>query len=156
MYSLWQWREYYAPDICLDYWKFLSGLGRDEVVFVPEMVAEEITRTDDALSDWLKGSEIPVHKIDGAVTACLTRIFNADPLHARLVDSIKQRSLADPWVIAHALSMSACVVTKENKETAVNTPRIKIPNVCQNMGVRCINDFQLVRELGVVFSTKMN
>ena len=59
--------------------------------------------------------------------------------------------MADPWVIAHAISEKACVVTKENKETA-NSNRIKIPNVCDNMGVRCIDDFQLIAELNIHFT----
>ena len=45
----------------------------------------------------------------------------------------------------------ACVVTKEEKLTAVSN-RIKIPNVCEAMGIRCSNDFQLIEELGMVFS----
>lgn len=150
------WREYYAPDICPDYWKLLSELGRDEVIFLPQMVAEEITRVEDDLSAWLKSSAIPIHQIDGTVTKCLRDIYDADPLHKRLVDSTRQRSLADPWVIAHAMKFNACVVTRENKETAINTPRIKIPNVCEKMGVRCINDFQMVKELDIKFSCRAN
>jgi hypothetical protein len=76
----------------------------------------------------------------------------ADPMHKLLVDNTKQRSLADPWVIAHAMKAGACVVTKENLETALNSKRIKIPNVCQNLGIRCINDFDMIRELKVSFS----
>jgi hypothetical protein len=65
-----------------------------------------------------------------------------------LVDNTKARSLADPWVIAHAMHENATVVTKEEKVTALNSNRIKIPNVCENIGLRWINDFQLIEELG--------
>ncbi len=64
-------------------------------------------------------------------------------MHENLVDNTKGRSLADPWVIAHAINEKATVVTKEEKVTALNSNRIKIPNVCENMGVRWINDFDL-------------
>lgn len=67
----------------------------------------------------------------------------------------KQRSLADPWVIAHALKENACVVTKEEKVTVPKTTRIKIPNVCDNMGIRWINDFQFVEELNIQFSCSL-
>ncbi len=53
------------------------------------------------------------------------------------------------------LYMNATLVTKENKETALNTKRIKIPNVCENMGVRWIDDFEFVKELGIKFSCKI-
>ena len=49
------------------------------------------------------------------VTQNLTKIYAANPVHQYLVDNTKQRSLADPWVIVHALNDNACVVTKEEK-----------------------------------------
>ena len=116
------------------------------------MVYEEITRTEDDLTNWLKNSKIPEYKIDGPVTECLKKIYATNPAHKNLVDNTKNRSLADPWVIAHALNQGAIVVTKEEKVTATNTTKIKIPNVCDNMGVRWINDFQFVEELNIQFS----
>jgi hypothetical protein len=145
------WRGYYAPTFFPGYWEMMSDLGRDEIIFLPQAVADEIHKTDDDLSEWLKRSNIPVQKIDSGVTESLKNVYLANPLHKHLVDNIKQRSLADPWVIAHAMSLGACVVTKENKERAINSPRIKIPNVCENLGIRCIDDFQLIHELGLEF-----
>ena len=146
------WQKYYSPKFCPDYWKLLNELGLNKMIFLPQIVFEEITRTEDDLAEWLKSSGIQIHKIDAPVTQCLKRIYDANPIHQFLVDNTKQRSLADPWVIAHALKENACVVTKEEKVTAINTTKIKIPNVCDNMGVRWINDFQLVEELNIQFS----
>ena len=115
------------------------------------MVFEEIIRTDDELTGWLKASEIPKLAQSEQVVQCWKDILAKDPLHKFLVDNIKQRSLADPWVIAHAMNEGACVVTKENKETA-RTTRIKIPNVCENMGVRWLTDFDFIRELNIQFT----
>jgi Domain of unknown function (DUF4411) len=150
------WQKYYSPNICPDYWDILIGLGNKNIVFLPEIVFEEITRTEDDLSNWLKGSKLPIHKISEPVTRCLQRIYSQNPNHKNLVDNTKQRSLADPWVIAHAMNEEATVVTKENKETALNTKRIKIPNVCDNMGLRWINDFEFIQELDIKFSCSIN
>ncbi len=146
------WRDYYAPKFCFDYWEVLNELGAEGRIFLPQMVYEEITRTDDDLTDWLKNSKIPEYKIDGPVTECLKKIYDTNPAHKKLVDNTKNRSVADPWVIAHALNQGAIVVTKEERVTAVNTTKIKIPNVCDNMGIRWINDFQFVKELNIQFS----
>jgi hypothetical protein len=62
--------------------------------------------------------------------------------------------LADPWVIAHAMKEKAIVVTKESKVTT-STDKIKIPNVCENMGVECINDFRFIEEMNIKFFCKM-
>ncbi len=149
------WQKYYSPKFCPSYWDVLNELGRNGIIFIPELVYEEITRTEDELSAWLKKSKIPIHSISESVTKCLQNIYAKDPIHKNLVDNIKSRSLADPWVIAHAISENATVVTKENKETALNTKRIKIPNVCDNMGVRWINDFDFIKELNLDFTCKL-
>jgi predicted nucleic acid-binding protein len=129
------WQKYYSPKFCPDYWSVLSEMGNQGKIFIPQMVNEEILRTDDDLSKWLRTSKIAVLKIDSNVTNFLKTIYAADPTHKNLVDNTKQRSLADPWVIAHAINENATVVTKEEKITATNTNKIKIPNVCDNMGI---------------------
>lgn len=149
------WQKYYSPRICPDYWDLLDYLGTQNIVFTPEMVYDEIVRTDDNLSKWLKKSKIPIKKIDEQVTKCLKDIYSADPNHKFLVDNTKARSLADPWVIAHALRENAVVVTKEEKVTALNSTKIKIPNVCDKMKVSWINDFQLIEELGIKFKCEI-
>ena len=146
------WQKYYSPKFCPDYWDLLKELGSTDKIYVPKMVFEEIVRTEDELAAWLKTSKIKIHEIKAEVTECLKKIYAADPRHEHLVDNIKKRSLADPWVIAHALSDNSCVVTKEEKITASNSDKIRIPNVCENMGVRCINDFQFVEEMNIKFN----
>lgn len=146
------WQRYYSPKFCPDYWKLLIKLGSDQRICIPQMVYEEITRTEDDLADWLKNSKIPILPIDGAVSQCLKDIYDANPNHKYLVANNGQHSLADPWVIAHAINEKAIVVTKEIKNTYSNPTRIKIPHVCDNMGVRWINDFELVSELNIKFS----
>lgn len=145
------WQKYYSPVLCPSYWEVLDELGAAGRLFLPESVAEEIKRTEDSLKEWLLASRIPVRAADEQVTVLLGQIFSAHPLHVHLVNNIKQRSLADPWLIAHAMRDSACVVTKEEKILVPDSTRIRIPNVCENMGVRCINDFTLLEELGVRF-----
>jgi len=149
------WQKYYSPKFCPDYWIVLDELGKQDIIFIPKMVYDEINRTDDDLSKWLKKSNIPVAEIDENVASFLKMIFAANPSHLNLVDNTKNRSLADPWVIAHAINVNAIVVTKEEKVTAINTSKIRIPNVCDNMGVPWINDFQLIDKLNIIFSCKL-
>ena len=149
------WQKYYNPKFCPDYWDILIELGKQDKIFIPELVYEEITRTEDDLSSWVKASKIPIKKISEPVTICLQKIYAVNPVHKNLVDNITGRSLADPWVIAHSLHENATVVTKEEKITALNSKRIRIPNVCDNMGVRWMNDFQFIDELGIKFKCSL-
>ncbi len=150
------WQKYYSPKYCATYWEILDELGYQSKIFIPKMVYEEIIRTDDDLSNWLKESRIEVKPMTNAITTCLKSIYSNNPNHKHLVDSKKGRSLADPWVIAHAINENATVVTKEEKVTALNTKKIKIPNVCENMNVRWINDFDMITELGIKFNCELH
>ena len=150
------WQRYYSPDFCADYWDILNRLGHDGRIFIPEAVHDEINKTEDALSRWLKNSRIPVKSVNESVLSCLNKIYAKDEVHKFLVDNTKLRSIADPWVIAHAIDEQATVVTKEGKVTAVPSRRIKIPNVCENMGVPCIDDFEMIRRLGMRFGCVMD
>lgn len=150
------WQKYYNPKFCPDYWEVLIELGKQNRIFIPELVFEEITRTEDKLSKWLKSSKIPIEKISEPVNKSLKTIYLTNPVHKSLVDNTKARSLADPWVIAHAINENAIVVTKEEKVTALSSKRIKIPNVCDNMGVKWINDFQFIDEIGIKFNCSID
>jgi len=149
------WQKYYCPELCPEYWAVLNHLGITGRIFLPEEVRDEITGTDDYLAKWVKGCKIPIIKTNQSVTTNLSKLYSSNPLHKYLVDNTKARSLADPWVIAHAMSHNATVVTKEVKITAASSKKIKIPNVCENMNVRCINDFQMIKELELNFRCKL-
>lgn len=146
------WQKYYSPKLCPSYWDVLNKLGAQGRLFIPAEVAKEIDRSEDDLSDWLKQSRIVVRQITGPVTQNVSAIWAKDPNHKFLIDNTKGRSLADPWLIAHAMAENAVVVTKEEKQTAANSNKIKIPNVCEAMGVRYVTDFQMIEELGIKFS----
>ena len=148
------WNKYYAPAICSGYWEIIETLGREGVLFVPQMVKTEIDKVDDTLKAWFKDKNFLIKSIDANVQQRLKDIYAKDERHKRLVDSSKQRSLADPWVIAHAMAESATVVTKENKITDPNSDKIRIPNVCENMGIAWMDDFQFVRQMQIRFECK--
>lgn len=149
------WQKYYSPVLCPDYWKILDELGSEGRIFICQEVYDEIVKTEDDLSLWLKGRNIPVRKANESVIGSLKEIYKT-PAHLKLVDNTKNRSMADPWVIAHAMENNSVVVTKEEKVTQANSTKVKIPNVCDNVGVRWINDFEFVQELNFRFSCKVN
>ena len=146
------WDKYYAPDICPSYWDVLNDLGKKGDIFIPELVFEEIEKGEDDLYEWVKNSDIPVKKIDGEVTNYLKEIYARNPEHQYIVSSNGIHSKADPWVIAHAIKENATVVTKEKKDFIKKKTKIKIPHVCDNMGVPWIDDFDFIKRLKIKFT----
>lgn len=141
------WRKYYSYSICPDYWDIIDQLGQEEIIFCTEEVAREIQKSDDDLTNWLKERSFLIRPINESVQSYLIDILSKFP---RLVDTSKRRSMADPWVIAHAMAEDAVVVTKEFATDSLK--KVKMPDVCKYYDIRCIDDHQLVLELGIKFN----
>jgi hypothetical protein len=146
------WKGYYAFDFFPDYWDSLDQFAQQGIIFATEEVKREIENIDDDLRRWISSKQHFFKPIDDDVQKCLAEVCK-DPAHHRLVDSAKGRSKADPWVIAHAMAKDAIVVTKE-EFAPPETSRIRIPNVCEDLGIEWINDYGLIRQLGLTFSIR--
>jgi len=150
------WGKYYSPRFCTGYFECLNKLGLQGTIAIPQMVQNEVTKVEDNLSHWLLNeSQIPVLNITESVQKALRSIYNYDSRHVRLTDTSKSRSMADPWVIAHAIVENATVVSKEDKVMTKGSKKVRIPNVCENMGIRCIHDFDFIDEVGIQFEAKI-
>lgn len=149
------WNKYYSPQFCSSYWDVLGELADKDIIFITEKVKEEIEKKDDKLSEWLKTHKAIVKKITNEVQVGLKEVFLSNPDHQRLVDNTRNRSQADPWVIAHAMAENAVVVTKEARVDTTSSDKIKIPNVCENLKIEWIDDFQLIKEIDIHFECRI-
>jgi len=145
------WNKYYSMSLCPEYWEILDHLARCGVVFCTMEVKREIEKTDDKLAAWIRERPYFFREVDEQVQENLREILKK---YGRLTDSARGRSIADPWVIAHAMAEGTVVVTKESP-TPEGAKRIKIPDVCTALGVEWMNDFEFLQEAGVTFTAKL-
>lgn len=138
------WNKYYSPDFFPSYWEMILNLSKKRLVYIPEAVYDELQEKDDNLSEWIKNNNFLIEPIDEDIQLKL-KIVLSDNFAKLLVNSNKKRNLADPWVIAHALSKGHYVVTKEILTGRPNDPRI--PDICNHFNVSFMNDFDLIRDL---------
>jgi hypothetical protein len=115
---------------------------RGEILVIDEVVLE-LKRKDDGIHTWVEAREAMIVPIDGEVQQHLSEIMSKYP---RLVDTRKNRSGCDPWVIAVARSRALTVVTGE-KSTG-NLLRPKIPDVCKDLNIPCIEIVDFFRKQG--------
>ena len=146
------WTKYWSIDTCPDYWEILDTLAGRDIIFSPIEVKREIEKIHDGLYKWISDKPHMFKDITDDVQKCLRYIMSKYP---RLVDSIKQRSMADPWVIAYAKAMNATVVTKENL-TKQSSKRIKIPDVCNALNIPWMDDFEFANRVGIRFTARLN
>lgn len=140
------WVRDYPEEVFPSLWEKLAECISSGQVRCSEEVYVELEKKDDGIHDWLKKHKqviVPIdEKIQQIVSALLTE-------HPRLVDTFRQRSQADPFVIATAESLGAVVVTGEKARGKLDIP--KIPDVCEQRKIPCISFLQMLRELGWKF-----
>lgn len=135
------WTRYYPPDVFPPLWSKLEEMIHGEQLAAPDEVLRELSKKEDDLFKWAKKNDRLFVPLDATIQAATKEVLAAFP---RLVDSERDRSIADPFVIAVARVRACCVVTGE--KSSGNPKRPKIPNVCDHFKVRYINLLQFMRE----------
>ena len=144
--------QYYGMDICPAYWEWLDLQFQQNMLASVEMIGRELKEGNDELAEWAKAR--PEHFIkhdDNDTQLIFTQIaeilISGDYNPANRDNFLAK---ADPWIIAKAKVIGAIIVTHESF-VSPNTKKVKVPNICQQFGVPCINTFQFLRELKARF-----
>lgn len=137
------WVRHYPPDVFPAIWLQMDLAATNGDIFVIDEVLKELERKDDGIHEWIKKRESMVIPIDAEVQRYVSQIMSK---FGRLVDSKKNRSIGDPWVIALAQARGLIVVTGEKATGSLSKP--KIPDVCKDLGVSCIEIVDFFRKQG--------
>lgn len=136
---------HYELDFCPGFWDWLIVNNDAKRVYSIEKVGDEIEAGEDELSDWaekrgpgffLKPDAVMLPAL-GTVSVWAT----SQKYEAAAVNTFLQ--VADYYLVAHALAHGYTVVTHEI--AAASTKKIKIPNVCIGLGVKCMTPFEMLR-----------
>ena len=148
---------YYSFDLCPGFWKSVLHHHRQGRIFSVDRVRSELlagSRTDD-LVGWVRdevpsGFFLPVET--GAVLRAYTDIMMWVQRHPRYFDHAKAKFAtgADGWRVACARVRDDTVVTNE-QSAPESRKEIKLPDVCDQFGVRRDNTFAMLRALNVHF-----
>ena len=132
------WRRYYPPDRFPSVWRNLERLIAARDLCATEEVLIELKKKDDDVYKWAREQDGLFLPIDEATQKSVANILSAYP---RLVDAKKNRSTADPFVIAVAQVNGLAVVSGEIPSNNLEKP--KIPDVCSAIGIRHIRLLEL-------------
>ena len=155
---------YYAEDIVPSFWKKLEILTMNGTVCLIDKVKDEVTKLDDGLSGKVKQwfpRAVPFDKRTTSdnlfislssqqeVEAYQEVILWAEnsTYNSRAVKEFKQVDKADAFLIAFCKAHNLTLVTEE--KFSRKKKRIPIPNACKELGVRCINIFEFMRQEGI-------
>ena len=143
---------HYGFDFCPAFWDWLLEMNAAGDLFSVGKVADELREGGDDLADWVRARD-PAFFLepDEPVVASLQETSawaNDCGLYdgAAIVTFLQS---ADYYLVAHAHAHGHVVVTHE--VAAPTRKKIKIPNVCEGMGVDCVGPFEMLRAAGARF-----
>jgi hypothetical protein len=110
-------------------------------LFASEEVLVELKRKADEVYNWALDREAMFIPTDEDIQRPVSNILSC---HERLVDTRRNRSGADPFVIALAEVKGYTVVTYETRVGNPNKPYI--PDVCDGLGIRSMSFLEFIRE----------
>lgn len=116
---------------------------------MPLEIYLEISNSQGLLAGWINTEDIKsVLILDEEVDRDLFNQVIDQGYGANLNDHELQEAGQDPFLIAYALlSQERVVVTKEVSKRTQRRGRTKVPDACDDLGVRWINDFEFYRQL---------
>ena len=153
-------RDYYPITRIPEFWEWLIYQGNQGNIKIPIEVYEEFSDTKDEngekdeLADWAYQKEVKeaLRFNEEAEQDLVARITYGGYV-ANPTDDELQKIGRDPFLISYALKdiKNRCIVTTESSRPSRQGANRHIPDVCRFFNIRCINNFQMIREMD--FST---
>jgi len=136
---------HYGLDFCPAFWDWILAGNKVKKVYSIEKVGDEIRVGDDDLSEWadehkdklfLKPDQTMLRVVERVSTWATSQKYESAAVSTFL-------QLADYYLVAYALAHGHIIVTHE---IAANSPKkIKIPNACIGLGIKCMSPFEMLR-----------
>ena len=142
-------------DVFPSLWEKIGELIDSNMMISHIQVFNEITQQDDNLTEWLKKYKKMFKNVTQRQAELVSEILKKYPSFVKIY---KQYD-ADPWLIALArevqenpqqnlfFNVKRLVVTEES----LRGNKIKIPFVCKEFGIDCVNRVEMFRQEGWKF-----
>jgi predicted nucleic acid-binding protein len=137
------WVRYYPRDVFPTLWDKLEKMIAAGRLVAPDEVLKELSKNDDDLHKWARLQDGLFCPLEDDVQIATAEILAVFP---KLVNNERNRSIADPFVVAVAKVRKLSVVTGEKRKG--NPMRPKIPDVCDAYKIRCLTLLELMKSEG--------
>lgn len=130
-------------------WKGIESLGKQDRVYLISHIQDEIERHyPNPLPD--RFHSIPIIKTGLGVLDLTIDVVGILATHPSLIKASIRHTIdpADPWIIAVARKNGCIVVTNELPRRS--TVKSKIPDVCEDLGVKCLRFEAFVQAEGLL------
>jgi|FLOH01.1.fsa_nt_gi hypothetical protein len=146
---------HYSMDFCPAFWDFIDREAPRSTMASISLVYDELLTGDDELAEWIKErkDDISFLELSDIETQLkyieIVNYVNSNGFGQAHIDRFLAG--ADPWLIAKSSVMGATLVTHEVLIVGTGIKKVKIPNICKAFGVKYINPFKMIKNLGAHF-----
>ena len=141
-------------DIFPSLWEKIKRVIKSGMMISHVEVFNEISKQDDELTEWIKEHKLMFKDVSEKQIKIVKEILKKFPSFVKKDD----RHDADPWIVALAkelkddpqrslFEIKKLVVTEESPRGN----KVKIPFVCKEFGIDCINGIDMIRQEGWKF-----
>jgi hypothetical protein len=156
-------RDYYPISRVPEFWDWLIYQGQQAKIKIPIEMYEEFSDTKDkdgekdALASWAEDIDVKDALLfqEQAEQDLVARITYGGYVANPTDDELKKIG-RDPFLLSYALKdiNNRTIVTTESSKPSRMGANRHIPDVCDNFNIRCINSFQMIREMNFTTSWK--
>lgn len=150
-------KRFYNMGVFPCFWAGLVTMAQNGLIFTIDKVKDEVYAGKDDVKTWLKNNFpakaiLPVDEITMASYQRIqTTVRDTGKYKSSTLNSYAAETLADPFICAYALGHgSISVVSYETSKPSSKT-EIKIPDVCNLIGVPCIQIYDMLLALKASF-----
>ncbi len=141
-------------DIHDDLWDLILHLAQTNYLKVPERVIDELEKGSDNLAIWVKTNkkDLIVKTDDIFSELPIVLLKYQEGKEAIPLDELDiLESIADPYVIAHAIKLGGTVVSSERpckgNYITQNPKNRKIPDICSACSINCITGMKFLVQI---------
>ncbi len=141
--------DYYPLDRIEPFWAWLLEMAEAARVKIPAEIFAEVAGSPDLLGQWLRRPDVKRALVLDEPTdmAFIQRVI-ANGYAPDLTDVEIEKLGRDPFLVAAAGGFpDRVVVTREVAKPTAQRANRRLPDVCDTLGIRWTNDFQLWRLL---------
>lgn len=141
-------KRYYPPDVFHGLWENVDDLIAAGELISPEEVLNDLRVGDDDVFAWANARAEMFVPLDEPIQIATAEVL---AVYVDWIPADRSRNVADAFVVALARVRNCPVVSGEHWSNSPNPARVKIPNVCDGLGMRHMTFLEMVRELGWAF-----
>ena len=139
-------RQHYGFEFCPAFWDWLKRMNTNRKIYSVRAVYKELEPGDDNLTEWAKMCRVPFF-----IDPDLETLAQYEHIKQWLCDNSYEHgaineffAVADSELVASAMCRQWTVVTHE--VLSDTKKKVKIPDICNGLGVKCIDPFLMLRD----------